>query len=135
MDDLLKAISNQYWPPGESHKFSLDKYGISNGELPIILQNLKEKGLDYELHKRSGGKSTLRIYKRSNSSVLKDMKQIIGCLFGLLAMFFAGLISVPSLVLIYPFLTVTSKLLDGQWIPLNDFCDSYWAILFGEENL
>lgn len=135
MDALLKAISNRYWSPGESHKFSLDKHGISNDELPIVLQKLKENGLDYELHKWSDGKSTLKVYKRLHSNMLKTLKEVIAFALVIPAMFLAGYVAVALLVLVYPFFTIACKLLDNHWIPLDDFWNSYWKLVFGDVGL
>ena len=135
MDDLLKEIGNQYWLPGDAHSFSLDKYGISDDELPIILQSLKEKKLDYELHKWSDGKSTLKVYNRYHSNVLKNIKMFIAFVLIAPAMILAGYIVVALLVLVYPFFTIACKLLDNHWIPLDDFWNSYWKLVFGDVGL
>ena len=134
-DDLLQLICDQWWSVGESHKFNLDQYGVSNAELPAILQKVKDKELDYELNKSSDGRSTLKVYKRYHSNVLKNIKMFIAFVLIAQAMILAGYIVVALLVLVYPFFTIACKLLDNHWIPLDDFWNSYWKLVFGDVGL
>lgn len=133
-DDLLQLIGNQWWSVGESHKFNLGQYGVSDTELPTILQKLKDEGLDYELNKSSDGKSTLKVYKRSHSSKIKNVKVFIALLLALVSVLLATYAWIFLMVLVYPLLTVISKLLDNHWLSLEDFGNSYWSFLYGEDN-
>lgn len=131
-DDLLQLISDQWWSIGENHKFNLDQYGVSNDELPLVLQKVKDKGLDYELNKSSDGKSTLKVYKRSHSSTLKSVKLFIALLLVTVSMLLATYAWIFLIVLVYPLLTIISKLLNNHWLSLEDFGNSYWSFLYGE---
>lgn len=133
-DDLLQLICDQWWSVGESHKFNLDQYGVSNAELPAILQKVKDKELDYELNKSSDGRSTLKVYKRSQSSLLEQVESSIALLIMFVAVLIAGYIWALLFILVYPLLTIASKLLDNHWIPFEDFWDSYWSFLCGNDS-
>lgn len=131
-DDLLQLIVNQWWSVGESHKFNLGQYDVSDTELPTILQKLKDERLDYELNKSSDGKSTLKVYKRSHSSTLKSVKLFIALLLATVSMLLATYAWIFLIVLVYPLLTIISKLLNNHWLSLEDFGNSYWSFLYGE---
>ncbi len=133
-DDLLQLISDQWWPIGESHKFNLDQYSVSNAELPTVLQKIKDKELDYELNKSSDGESTLKVYKRSHSSTLKNVKFFIALLLATVSVLLATYAWIFLIVLVYPLLTIISKLLDNHWLSLEDFGNSYWSFLYGGDS-
>ena len=133
-DDLLQIIGNQWWSVGDSRKFNLNQYGVSDAELPSVLQKVKDKGLDYELNKSSDRKSTLKVYKLSHSSILEGVKFSIAIPIGLISILLAAYILALLMVLFYPLLNVVSKLIDNHWIPFEDFWDSYWSFLCGNDS-
>lgn len=130
-DDLLQLIGNQWWSVGESHKFNLGQYDVSDTELATVLQKVKDKGLDYELNKSSNGKSTLKVYKASDSNILETARGMTAAFLLLVAMFPASVILMLMLVCVYPFFTFVTKLLGDGWISLEDFYSAYWDFVLG----
>lgn len=130
-DDLLQLISNQWWSVGESRKFDLNGRGVSDAELPVVLQKIEDKGLDYELSKSSNGKNTLKVYKSSDSSILETARGMTAAFLLLVAMFPTSVILMLMLVCVYPFFTFVTKLLGDGWISLEDFYSAYWDFVLG----
>ena len=133
-DDLLQLIGNRQWSEGDSHKYDLDQYGVSDTELPIILQKVKDRGLDYKLSKASNGKSTLKVYSSSASNIRVNVRAIIASFLLIVSVIAASLISVLLMVFVYSFFTFASKVLGNGWISIEDFCNSYWDFLAEQEN-
>ena len=130
-DRLIQLIWNRWWSEGDSHKYDLDQYGVSDTELPIILQKVTERGLDYELSKSSNGKNMLKVYDSSGSSVFETVRGMTAAFLLLVAMLPASTIFVLMLVCVYPFFTFVTKLIGDDWISVEDFSDAYWDFVFG----
>lgn len=130
-DRLIQLIYRRWWSEGESQRFDLNQYGVNDTELPIILRKVKDGGLDYELSKSSNGKSTLKVYKSSDSNMLETARGMTAAFLLLVAMFPASVILMLMLVCVYPFFTFVTKLLGDGWISLEDFYSAYWDFVLG----
>lgn len=128
-DRLIRLIWNRLWSEGDSHKYDLDQYGVSNAELPIVLSKVTDRGLNYKLSKSSSGKSTLKVYAPSTSSTSEMVRSVAACFLLLISIFPISLIFMLLMVFVYPLFTIATKLTDDRWISLEDFCNSYWEFL------